>query len=224
MYDTSRCYAADASVDISIRRRRLQRRSTPTGPVGAGGDPHNSVHYGTSTRPAGGVCELRFTILSPTSQSTVCGPEDVASRYSAVPPLGYAVDRTGRLGLRRRPDSLTRANPAYATTNAPASHGGRRGLTGRPVKHYLAPRDIRANRSNDPGCRRMYQGGAGQGLHGQRHLQRYLSTYSAACSRPLTPYGIGWYREQTCGLWISRCGDLCRYDIVAVTTGTLHST
>ena len=101
------------------------------------------------------MCEQRFTILSPTSQSTVCGPEDVASRYSAVPPLGYAVDRTGRLGLRRRPDSLTRANPAYATTNAPASHGGRRGLTVRPVKRNLASRDIRVNRSNVPvagGC------------------------------------------------------------------------
>jgi hypothetical protein len=137
------------------------------------------------------MCEVCFTILSPTSQSTVCGPEDAASRYSAVPPLGYAVDRTGRLGLGRRPDSLTRADSAYATTNAPASHGGRRGLTGRPVKHCLAARDIRVNRSSDPGCRRLYLGGAGQGLHRRRHLQRYLSTYSAACSRPLTPYGIG---------------------------------
>jgi hypothetical protein len=62
------------------------------------------------------MCELRFTILSPTSQSTVCGPEDVASRYPAVPPLDCAVDRTGRLGLGRRSDSLTRANPAYTTT------------------------------------------------------------------------------------------------------------
>ncbi len=52
----------------------------------------------------------------------------MASRCSAVPPLDCAVDRTGRLGLGRRPDSLARANSAYAATEAPASRrGGRRG-------------------------------------------------------------------------------------------------
>jgi hypothetical protein len=63
------------------------------------------------------VCELRFTSLSPscpTSHCNICGPEDAASRYSAVPLLDYAVDRTGRLGQRRRLDSLSRANSANA--------------------------------------------------------------------------------------------------------------
>jgi hypothetical protein len=64
------------------------------------------------------LCFLCSTMRSPTSQSTICGPEDVASPYSAVPSLDYAVDQTGRLGLRRRSDSLTRANPAYSTVDA----------------------------------------------------------------------------------------------------------
>jgi len=182
--DTSCFLDADGPPAISIWRRRLQRRPTPTGPVGAGGDPRIPVHYGTSTRPAGGVCELCFTILSPTSQSTICGPEDVASSYSVVPLLDYAsysvvplldyaVDRTGQLGLRRRSDSLTWANTAYATTNAPASHGGRREPTVRPVKHCLAPGTSESTGVMNQGCLRMHLGGAGQGLHGQRHLQRY---------------------------------------------------
>jgi hypothetical protein len=38
----------------------------------------------------------------------------------------------------------------------------------------------------------------------KHHLQRSSSAYPAACSRPLTPYGTGWCREQTHGLWMVR--------------------
>jgi hypothetical protein len=85
-------------------------------------------------------------ILSLASQRTICGPDDVGSGYPAVPLLGwpgreadsaYTVDWRGRLGIR-----------AYMSR-------GRRGPTVWPVKYYIAPRDIRVNRSNVPvagGC------------------------------------------------------------------------
>jgi hypothetical protein len=98
--DTSRFFDAYEPPAISIWRRRLPRRPTPTGPVGAGGDPRIPVHYGTSTRPAGGVCEVCFAVLSPTNQRTVCGPEDIPLLCSTT------------AGLRRRSDGPTRTTPS----------------------------------------------------------------------------------------------------------------
>ena len=92
----------------AYRGQRLQRRPTPTGPFGAGGDPRISVHYDASTSPAGGVCELCFTSLCRSSRSTIHGPDDVGSSYSAVLPVVWPGQLGGRLGLRRRPDRPTR--------------------------------------------------------------------------------------------------------------------
>jgi hypothetical protein len=65
---------------------------------------------------------MLFAMLSPASRSAVCGPEDAASGCPAVPPLGDVGDRTGRLGLRRRPDGPTVLSVASVWALALSSH------------------------------------------------------------------------------------------------------
>lgn len=101
----------------------------PAGPSGAGGGS-TAVACTTiaPTSPAGGVCELRFTSLSLSSQGTIYGPDDVTSCYIAVTTAPAQPGRTGKAGPDggwRKPDADARRGrmgrrPAQAGRRSPA--------------------------------------------------------------------------------------------------------
>jgi hypothetical protein len=138
-------------------------------------------------------CLQLCIILSLASQRTIYGPDDVGSGYPAVPLLGWQ-------SLLRATSSTEKVASGYV----PMCHGGRRGPTVWPVKHYLASRDIRVNQSNEPVARGCTESEPVKELRGRHHLQRYSSSGGAFFSIPCGEVSLagsipcGWSRVGAC--------------------------